>query len=180
MEAIKEIGFKKSLKFIVYQIVQVALQLVFIPQLRVVLLRLCGVRIGRNSIVYNVRFMNLYRGSFKNLHIGSNCFIGDGVVFDLAGTITIEDNVTVSQESLLLTHFNIGYKNHPLQKLYPSAVSHVIVKRHSFIGVRTTILPSVTLGEYTVTGAGSVVIKTVASKKMIAGVPAKVIKSLQI
>lgn len=46
-----------------------------------------------------------------------------------------------------------------------------------YIGNNAMILPGVTIGDYVVIGAGSVVTKDIPSRSVVAGVPAKVIKS---
>lgn len=63
--------------------------------------------------------------------------------------------------------------------------SHVIkygkieVGEYSFVGARTTILPGVTIGNYCVIGAGSLVNKDVPDGTVVAGNPAKFICSTQ-
>lgn len=180
MEAFKEIGFAKAFKFIFYQFVAVILNLVFIPQIRVFFLRLLGAKIGTSCIIYNIKFMNLYRGGFNNLVIGNNCFIADEVLFDLAGSVKLGDNVSIANRVSILTHFNVGYKNHPLQKTYPSSISHVLIKNNVFIGVGVIILPSVIISDHVVVGAGSVVTKNIASHKVAVGSPARAIKSISV
>lgn len=180
MEAFKHIGIKKSLRFILFQFISLILNITFIPQLRVLILRLLGSKIGRNSVVYKVSFMNLYRGSFKNLIIGNNCFIGNDVLLDLAGKITLEDDVTISDKSILITHNNVGYKSHPLQKVFPSFVSQIVIKYGVFVGVGSIILPSITINKLSLIGAGSVVTKDIGTKKLAFGVPCKEYKKINI
>ena len=48
-----------------------------------------------------------------------------------------------------------------------------------FIGVNTTVLPGVTIGDNVVVGAGSVVTKDIPSNSVAAGVPARVVRSLE-
>ena len=85
MEALKHIGIKKSIRFVYFHFIQLLLAISFIPQIRVFLLRIFGAKIGKNTLIYNVNFMNLYRGSFSNLVVGDNCFIGNDVLLDLSG-----------------------------------------------------------------------------------------------
>ena len=48
-----------------------------------------------------------------------------------------------------------------------------------FIGAGTIVLPSVTIGDHVIIGAGSVVASDIPSDSVAAGVPAKVICSLE-
>jgi maltose O-acetyltransferase len=57
-------------------------------------------------------------------------------------------------------------------------VANVYIGNKVFIGAGSVILPGVKIGDEVVIGAGSVVAKDVPSKSVVAGVPAKVICSL--
>ena len=52
------------------------------------------------------------------------------------------------------------------------------IKRGAKIGINVTLLPSVTIGEYSLIGAGSVVTKDIPSRSVAYGNPARVIKSI--
>lgn len=62
------------------------------------------------------------------------------------------------------------------QGYYPSG--RVILKKGCWIGANVIILQGVTVGENSVVGAGSVVTKSVPSKTVVAGIPAKIIKPI--
>lgn len=179
MKAFKEIGFSKSIKFLFYSLIEFLLTVTFIPQIRVLILKLLGASIGDNTIILNVSFMNLYRGSFANLTVGNNCYIGKGVLLDLAGKIKIGNNITVAERSILITHMNVGYKDHPLQQFYPSKIDKIIIGKGTFVGVGSIILPGVSIGKNCLIAAGSVVTKSIESNTVIGGVPAIKIKSLK-
>ena len=52
-------------------------------------------------------------------------------------------------------------------------IGQVYIGNHVFIGANTTILPGVTIGDYAVIGAGSIVTHDVPARTVVAGVPAK-------
>jgi acetyltransferase-like isoleucine patch superfamily enzyme len=54
---------------------------------------------------------------------------------------------------------------------------HTRIGRHCFIGARSIILPGITIGDESVVAAGSVVTKDVPSNSVVAGNPAKVIRT---
>lgn len=179
MKAFKEIGLLKSIKFVFYTFVELILSILFIPYLRVLLLRILGASIGKNTIILKISFMNLYRGSFKNLKIGDNCYVGRDVLFDLAGKIFIGNNVTIAERSIILTHFNVGYKDHPLQKYYPSKIGITEISDNSFVGAGSIILLGVKVGSYCIIGAGSVVTRDIENNTVVGGVPAVKIRSIK-
>lgn len=54
---------------------------------------------------------------------------------------------------------------------------HTFVGEHTFVGTNAIILPGVRIGDHCVIGAGSVVTKDVPSNCVVAGNPARVIRS---
>ncbi len=178
MKALETIGFAKAFRFVWTGLYAAILHIIFFPQLRGFLLQVVGVSVGADSIVYNVRFANLYHYGFRKLKIGKKCFLADEVLLDMRGGITFEDDVTISERASILTHINVGYPDHPLQKFYPTKEAAVTLKKGCYIATGAIILPGVTVGEMAVVGAGAVVTKNVASQTVVAGVPAKVIKKI--
>ncbi|GAA4409100.1 hypothetical protein GCM10023187_31860 [Nibrella viscosa] len=89
-------------------------------------------------------------------------------------TITIEDDVLIGPKANLIT------ENHPLDPNDRKTVllKPIVVKRNACIGAGATILPGVTIGENPVVAAGSVVSRDVPADTVVAGVPAKVVKTL--
>lgn len=179
MKALSAIGPKKTLRFIWYGIYGGILSRAFLPPVRVWLLRLAGAKVGSNCVIYNVHFDNLYHYGFSKITIGNSCFIGDEVLLDARGGVTLGDHVTLSNRVAVLTHINVGYPDHPLQKIYPMRESSVVVKRGAYIGTGATILPGVIIGQMSVVGAGAVVTKDVPDYTVVAGVPARKIKRIR-
>jgi acetyltransferase-like isoleucine patch superfamily enzyme len=52
------------------------------------------------------------------------------------------------------------------------------IHKNAWIGANATILPGVTIGENSIVAAGAVVNKDVPDNVVVAGIPAKVIKSI--
>ena len=142
------------------------------------LLRLSGASVGWDTVVFDVRFANLYHYGFSRLKIGRRCFLGDEVMLDVRGGLTLEDDVTISNRASLVSHINVGYPDHPLQKIYPTKESRVMIKRGAYIGTGAIILPGVTIGRESVVGAGAVVTKDVPPRTLVVGSPAKAVKKL--
>ena len=183
MKVIKEIGYKKTARFIIYSLFEVIYHrlinhLLYFSLFRKFLLTLLGAKIGSDSILMDVKFFNWHHKGPKGLKIGKDCFIGDEALIDLYDEIILEDQVTIAQRVTILTHLNVGYANHPLQKLFPKFSKPVTFKSGCVIGASSTILPGVTIGSQAFVAAGSVVTKNVPDKVLVAGVPAKVLRKL--
>lgn len=179
LKALREIGVRRAIRFVAGTIVLVLFRLMILPPLRTGLLRLVGVGVGKNTVIQTVKFFNVYRRGFAGLSIGDNCFIGDDSLFDLADEIVLEDEVTLAERVTVLTHVNVGYRDHPLQRYFPSYSKRVVFKRGCFVGTNVTILPGVTVGESGFVAAGAVVREDVSPYHMVGGVPARTIRVLE-
>lgn len=179
MKAIQEVGIKKAIYFLIFTLLQLIYNLAFLPQLRKLFLNLEGATIGKDTTIMNVKFFNWHQQGFKNLRIGNECFIGDETLIDLYGEINLENQVTLAQRVTVLSHINVGFKDHPLQKYFPKKVFKTEFREGSVIGASSTILPGVTVGKRSFVAAGSVVTKDVPEATLVAGVPAKVIRKLE-
>lgn len=172
-----QITTSRKIKFAVWELIMVLYKLMIFPQMRVWFLRLCGAKIGKGTIIMgDVSFINLYHKGFKGLNIGRECYIGTGCLLDLYDSIILGNQVTLAPRVTILTHTNVGWDNHPIQKIYPTKHSPIIILHGSFIGINSTIMNNV--GYESVVGAGSLVNKPVQLRLVVAGVPAREIRKL--
>lgn len=178
MKAIKEVGFKKIILFVFFTFWNLTYKALLFSPFRVFWLKLFGAEVGEYSIIGNINFMNLYRGGLKGLVVGKKCYIGDYVTLDLADSIILEDDVTLAEEVFILTHTNVGYHDHPLQKEFKSYTKSVKIQKGSFVGIRSTILPGINIGEKSAVGACSLVTNNIPSGELHVGVPAKLLRKL--
>lgn len=184
MKAAREIGIRKSWRFFIYSLVQIFYHLfinhlLFLPPFRKLFLQILGVKIGTGAVIMDVKFFNWHHTGPKGLSIGKDCFIADEAMIDLYDRVILEDQVTIAQRVTILTHLNVGYRDHPLQKYFPKTSKPVILKRGSVIAAASTILPGVTVGEKSFVAAGSVVTGDVPPNSLFAGVPAKLVRKLK-
>lgn len=175
---VKEIGLRRILKYVTFGLWQWIFDLLPYSPLRVWWLYLGGAKIGENCVINQVEFMNLDRTGLKGLILGRDCFLGDSVLLDLAGKITLENQVTVTARSIILSHHSVGFSDHPLIKFYPKKTFHTILKSGCVLGVASIILPGVTIGQNSLVGAVSLVNKDVPDQVMVAGIPAQFKKKL--
>jgi maltose O-acetyltransferase len=178
VKALAEIGWARAARFGFFTLAMVPYRLALFPQLRAPWLRLLGARIGRRSVLHDVRFFNLYRRGLAGLDIGEECFVGDECLLDLAEGVRLERQVTLAERVLILTHTNVGYHDHPLQAGFPAMAAPVVIERGSFLGANVTVLPGIRVGEQSFVAAGSVVTADVPPRTLVAGVPARPVRTI--
>lgn len=171
MKAVREVGAARVLRYLWTSVQLVALRAAFLPPLRAMLLRLFGARIGPDAVIHRITIINADRGGFGALRIGASSFIGDDVLIDLAAPVTLEEHVTLAARAVVLTHLNVGYRDHPLQARFPSRTAAVTLRRGSFVGANATVLAGTTIGPEGFVGAGSLVNRDVARGETVGGVP---------
>jgi len=178
VKALGEIGWARAARFGFFTLAMVPYRLALFPQLRAPWLRLLGARVGRRAILHDVRFFNLYRRGLAGLEIGDECFVGDECLLDLAEGVRLGRQVTLAERVLVLTHTNVGYRDHPLQARFPPMAAPVVVEDGSFLGASVTVLPGVRIGPQSFVAAGSVVTADVPPRTLVAGVPARVLRAI--
>lgn len=103
----------------------------------------------------------------NDVTIGNRVTIKAGVF--LWDGISIEDDVFVGPN---VTFTN---DNTPRSKQYPTEFQKIKIKKFASIGANATILGGVTVNEYAMIGAGSLVTKDVPASALVVGAPAKII-----
>lgn len=179
MKAIKEVGLGKVVQFILSVLFDWVFAFMVLPPMRVIFLRLFGAQIGKDVVLHRIRFMNLYRGSIENLIIGDYCFLGENVLLDLADKIHLGKHVTLADRTVVLTHVNVGYRDHPLQKYFPTFTKKTTFDDGIFVGVNSVVLAGAHIGQGSFVAAGSVVTSNVSDWTLVGGVPAKPIRKIQ-
>lgn len=139
----------------------------FFNRWRLFLLKMFGAQISGCPFVYS---------SSKifapwNLEIKHKACLGPrSEVYNL-GPVIIHEMVTISQDCYICNG------THDLSKSsLPLMMGVIEIKSCVFIGAKALILPGLTIGEYAVIGAGSVVTKNVEPWVVVGGNPAKFIK----
>lgn len=107
-----------------------------------------------------------------NFSLKNNSVINTKCRLDNKGGIYIGQNVSISQEVMILS------ADHDLNS--PDFTGHerpVYIEDYVWIGSRAIIMPGVTIGKGAVVAAGAVVTRNVDPYTVVAGVPAKKIKT---
>ena len=137
------------------------------------------------------KFINLYGceigdetkiGAFveiqKNAKVGRRCKISSHTF--ICEGVAIEDNVFIGHG---VTFINDSYPRATtpegeLQTESDWRVETTVIKRGASIGSGATVLSKVVVGENSVVGAGSVVTRDVPPNVIVAGNPAKILRSI--
>ncbi|MGA2921693.1 MAG: acyltransferase [Candidatus Sulfotelmatobacter sp.] len=148
------------------------------------------VKLGRD--VKLSKFLNLYGceigdeskiGAFveiqKNATIGKRCKISSHTF--ICEGVTVEDNVFIGHGVMFINDIypRATAANGNLQTEADWKVERTVIKKGASIGSGATILSNITVGENAIVGAGSVVTKNVPANSIVAGNPAKFLRSIE-
>ena len=116
----------------------------------------------------------------RGVKIGENCHISPYVLIDLLHPelISIEDNVTISSNSMIFAHVNPSANEFLKKNGYPRTIKPVVIKKGAVISVGCIIIAGVIIGENSIVGAGSVVTQDVPDYCVVVGNPARVVKKI--
>ena len=149
------------------------------------------VKLGQN--VKLAKFINLYGceigdnskiGAFvevqKNAKIGRNCKISSHTF--ICEGVTIEDDVFIGHGVMFINDLypRATASGGALQTEKDWKVEPTLIQRGASIGSNATILARVTVGENAIVGAGSVVTRSVPANSIVAGNPARVVRTLEV
>ena len=148
------------------------------------------VKLGTGVAIYG--FVNLYGCS-----IGDNSKIGAFVEIqknvEIGSSVKISSHTFICEGVCIEDEVFIGHNVSFINDKYPKAtnasgelqseadwkVLKTVVRRGASIGTSCTILCGVTIGEFAIVGAGSVVTKDVPANTIVAGNPARVLRRME-
>lgn len=130
---------------------------------------------------FDKAFYSLIRRGGVKLE-GNPYFISDDIFLDDTdwSKITIEKNVTISRGVTILIHdFSVSrpIEEHESDVYRAYTIAPVSIKAGAFIGANVTILPGTEIGEDSIVGAGSVIKGEIPDNVVVAGNPARILKT---
>ncbi|MDF2858259.1 MAG: putative acetyltransferase [Neobacillus sp.] len=132
--------------------------------------------IGKSVDKTFAMFPPFYTDCGKNISVGKNVFINSGCRFQDQGGITIGDGALIGHNVVLAT-LNHDIDPRKRSTMHPAPI---VIGKNAWIGANATVVPGVTIGDGAVIAAGAVVTKDVPANVIVGGVPAKVIKKIEI
>lgn len=121
-------------------------------------------------------FPPFYTDFGKNIHFGKNVFINAGCKFQDQGGIEIGDGALIGHNVVMAT---LNHAEDPSDRgsMIPRAIT---LGKDVWVGANATILAGVTIGDGAIIAAGAVVTRDVPENTVVGGVPAKIIKEIEI
>ena len=139
------------------------------------ILKANGAHIGINCDIETPLIFHNTR-DFSNLSVGNNCHIGKNSFFDLRDKVAIGDNVTLSMNTSIITHIELGQAG--MKSLYETEIKKVIIENSVYVGANCVILMGVIINQNSLIGASSLVNKSIPANYLAFGNPIKLIKSI--
>ena len=108
------------------------------------------------------------------LAIGDDVFINDAVTIVAARRVTVGAHTKIGDGAMVYdTDF------HPVSPDQPTRVAPVSIGRNVWIGARAMVLAGAEVGDHAVIAAGAVVRGRVPPRSVVAGSPAKVVRTFE-
>ena len=141
-----------------------------------------GIEIGSDTLVMHGAILHVY--NFRSLphagiKIGSNSLIGEYTVIRGQGGVQIGDRVYTSPFTQILAVNHVF--NDPTRPFIEQGITAegIIIEDDVWLGAGAIVTDGVRIGKGAVIGAGAVVTKDVPAHTVVAGVPARPLKTIE-
>lgn len=147
-----------------------------------------NIQIGAHCTV-GAAFVSRFGGKIT---VGANTYIGPDTSLQAKESITVGENVIIANNVLLLDNNNhptapaerlkmsacVDFLHDPLWSWQDAASAPVVIEDNVWIGRDARILKGVTVGRGSIVALGAVVVHDVPPYTVVAGNPARVVKTL--
>ncbi len=128
----------------------------------------------KNVLSSKISFYVPHGLKMGEVKVGDYVRISEDVSIDCCANLVIEDNVWISEHSLILNHEHIIDGREWKKSKAVRVTDGLTIGEDAWIGAGVTILPKVSrIGKGAIIGAGSVVTKDVEDYAIVAGNPAR-------
>jgi len=135
-------------------------------------------KIGKNTRIW--AFAHVLPGAV----IGEDCNLCDQIFVEndviIGNRVTIKcgvqiwDGITLEDDVFIGPNATFTNDPFPRSKQYPVSFTRTVIRKGASIGANATILPGLTIGQYALVGAGTVVTKDVPPFSIVIGNPARI------
>jgi acetyltransferase-like isoleucine patch superfamily enzyme len=116
-----------------------------------------------------------YTESGVHIRVGRDIFVNQNCTFYDLGGIDIGDAVMIGPNVSLITS---GHPVEPSRRRDGVVAKPIVIERNVWIAAGATVIGGVTVGENSVVAAGAVVTRDVPANTLVAGNPARVVRSI--
>lgn len=118
-----------------------------------------------------------------NYQIGQDVYIGEDLIIideleDPSTMLIIGDRVAISPRVTLVIHSAPNESR--IRKYIREQRGRITIHQDAWIGTGAVIMPHVEVGEGSIVGSNAVVTRNVPAYTVVAGVPAKIIKTVEV
>ena len=135
--------------------------------------------IGKNTRIWQFAIVLVDAVIGKSCNINCHVFVENDVVIGDRVTIKpgvqIWDGLKIEDDVFIGPNATFVNDKQPRSKNYPESFQQTVLKKGASIGANATILGGINIGEYAMVGASSVVTKTVPSRALVVGNPARAV-----
>ncbi len=139
---------------------------------------------GRSSIIRLDNNTSFIVTGNARLFYGSDIYLFENAVFSIGNSyinsncfIRCSNNITIGNGCAISSNFTAFDSDFHWMKSRSELSKPIIIEDNVWIGANVTILKGVTIGAGSVVAAGSVVTKSIPEKCLVAGVPARILKT---
>jgi maltose O-acetyltransferase len=146
-------------------------------RVRTVLYRLAGFQIGKGTVILGRLSLTSDGPMASMLSIGASSRVNAPFYAELNAPIIIGNNVSIGHNVVFVTTDHDT--SNAAHRAGTPKFNRIVIEDGAWVGACVTILPGVTIGKASVVAAGAMVSQSVLANRLVGGVPARPVKTLE-